>query len=149
MPSRRREARRLAAALAGLLLLQAPAAIAGPIADPRQSVDIFREAMAAGDAEAIAGLFAENAILLAPTGEAFGGRDAIRAVYQRNFDAGRNTIVFDEVQFEAGSDRAVMLWLWHLTIENAGTTRGRSMLYWRRTDAGWEIVADMFQAVGN
>jgi uncharacterized protein (TIGR02246 family) len=105
------------AALLGLLLAWAgPAACPGdePKATPaqkdraedekalREHIEAFRKAFDAGDADAIAAQFAEDARVVDPSGEVFEGRDAIRDRFAEGFEAqpGR-TIVLDpqSIQF--------------------------------------------------
>jgi hypothetical protein len=46
---------------------------------------------------------------------------------------------------------AALMWTWSLSISpQAGVpelSRGRSLLYLKRTGTAWQIAADMFQAV--
>ena len=135
-------ARRLAALL-GLLVLAGPAAAEG-LADPAEAPAIFQRATAAGDLEAIMALYAPNAVLLFPGAPVIGGRDKIRAVYQRNFDAGPNKLTIHAAQLDGDADSAVILWVW--TFEITPFTRtGRSMLFLKRGEQGWLIYADMLQ----
>jgi len=131
------------------LLAAAPAS--AQVAAPLDAVDVFVRATAAGDAEAIASLYAPNAILLAPGAPVFAGRDTIRSIQQRNAAAGQSSMVFDDVKMDAGENQAVVLWSWTTTIKPAsgGDTivqRGRSMVYFVRAPEGWFISVDMFQA---
>jgi uncharacterized protein (TIGR02246 family) len=112
---------------------------------------VFEKATAAGDAEAIAALYAPDAVLFAPGGQTIAGRDAIRAVFRRNQAAGPNKIRFSDVKIDAGDDRAIMLWSWTLEIAPQGrppvVTKGRSLLHWKRISGVWQITADMFQSL--
>ncbi len=55
--------------------------------DVRAVLDAFDAAFAAGDAEALSGMFAPDASLLLLFGEPFDGRDAIHAHWTRVFEA--------------------------------------------------------------
>jgi uncharacterized protein (TIGR02246 family) len=135
----------LAAALA------AEAAVAQTIEHPRDAAAIFEQATAAGNVDAIAGLYAPGGMLLTPDGKEGRGRDAIRAVYARNQAVGPNAMQFHDVSVDETADTATMLWLWTLTIAPPDRQKieidGRSLLYWKRLDGEWQIVLDMFQVI--
>ncbi len=140
---------RIVAAGAVALTLIAHPALA-QVAQPLDAVDVFVAATAAGDADAIAALYAPNALLLAPGAPVIGGREAIRAIHQRNAGLGESTIAFDDVKIDAGQNQAIVLWSWTSTVKppsgDAVVQRGRSMVYFVRAEAGWFISVDMFQA---
>lgn len=133
-----------------LLLMAGPAFAQHPaMTRPQDAPAIITAATAAGDAAAIASLYAGDAVLLTPQGQTISGRAAIEAAFARNHAAGPNRIAFTEVRTDADEQRAVMLMAWDLRIEPKGqapvAVRGRSMLYFKKVAAGWVIVADMFQ----
>lgn len=143
----------LAAGALCLALALAPglARAQAAIADLRAAASTIILLTAAGDIDGLAALYAPDAILFLSDGTTAAGRDAIRAVYERNRAAGTNRIAFNQVSYDGGADRGVTVWAWTLTIEPAGggdavATSGRSLVYWKRYPAGWLIVADMFQA---
>lgn len=133
-----------------LFVIAAPAAAQSPFpGSPRDAAALFEKATAAGDVDAIAGLYAPDAVLLAPGGQTIAGRDAIRTVHRNNRAAGHNAIRFTNMKIDAGDDRAVVLWAWISEIKPQGrppvVTRGRSLVYWKRISGVWQITADMFQ----
>ena len=132
--------------LAGVFSGAGPAAAEG-LATPADAVQRFVAATAAGDADAIAAMYDPKALFIAPGHAPIAGRDAIRAVFQRNFSLGRNRIVFTKVQTETGADRAATYWEWSAQIDGQGGTQtrlnGRSLVYFTRRDEGWLISADM------
>lgn len=120
------------------------------IAHPREVAKVFEEATAAGDAAAIAALYADKAIMLLPGRPVVSGREAIRGVFERNFKLGPNSIKFGAVQVDGNDERAVVVSTWVSEIKPqtgaAVRTAGRSMLYFVKSpDAGWRISADMMQ----
>ena len=133
------------------LLPVAAAAQPGFSGTPKDAAAVFEKATAAGDVDAIAALYAPDALLLAPGGQTVAGREAIRAVHRRNQAAGPNKIRFSDVKIDAGEDRAIMLWSWTLEIAPQGrppvVTKGRSLVHWQRIAGVWQITADMFQAL--
>jgi uncharacterized protein (TIGR02246 family) len=134
-----------------LLLPLAAAAQSGFSGTPKDAAAVFEKATASGDVDAIAALYAPDALLLAPGGQTIAGREAIRAVQRRNQAAGPNTIRFTDVKIDAGEDRAIMLWAWTLQIAPQGrppvVTKGRSLVHWKRLSGVWQITADMFQTL--
>jgi uncharacterized protein (TIGR02246 family) len=134
------------------VLLPLPAAAQAVFSGaPKDAAAIFEKATAAGDVEAIAALYAPDAVLFAPGGQTIAGRDAIRAVFRRNQTAGPNNIHFSDVKIDAGDERAIMLWSWTLEIAPQGrppvVTKGRSLVHWKRISGVWQITADMFQSL--
>jgi uncharacterized protein (TIGR02246 family) len=129
----------------------AGAALAQTIAHPQDAAAIFEQAVAAGDIDAIAALYAPRAALLTPDGRDAHGRDAIRGVYATNQRLGANSMQFHDVTAEEGPDSAMMYWGWTLTITPSGKDQikvnGRSALFWKRIDGRWQIVLDMFQVL--
>ena len=73
-----------------LLLPGVAAAQSGFSGAPKDAAALFEKATAAGDVDAIASLYAPDAVLLAPGGQTIAGRDAIRAVHRRNQAAVRS-----------------------------------------------------------
>jgi uncharacterized protein (TIGR02246 family) len=136
-----------------LAVLLPVAAAAQPVfsGSPKDAAAVFEKATAAGDVDAIASLYAPDAVLFGPGGQTIAGREAIRAVHRRNQAAGPNTIRFSEVKIDAGDDRAIMLWGWTSQIAPQGrppvVTKGRSLVHWKRTAGGWQITMDMFQVL--
>jgi len=136
-----------------LAVLLPVAAAAQPVfsGSPKDAAAVFEKATAAGDVDAIASLYAPDAVLFGPGGQTIAGREAIRAVHRRNQAVGPNTIRFSEVKIDAGDDRAIMLWGWTSQIAPQGrppvVTKGRSLVHWKRTAGVWQITMDMFQVL--
>jgi uncharacterized protein (TIGR02246 family) len=118
--------------------------------NPQQLQALFAAAVGGGDVDAIATLYAPDAMLLLPNGETAMGRAAIRAVYAANQKPGANTMEFGQAQVDGDSRRAALIWTWNLRIApQAGfprTTRGRSLLYLRKSGNVWQIALEMVQA---
>ena len=134
------------------LILTAPAAWgqeSRPFANLQEAVDAMVAAVAARDANAIAGLYAEDAIVLSPNREPTAGRTAIRDGWVRSFASGYSALRVGRVRTERGVDRAASVFVWEATIVQQGNTtqtlRGRSMLYLKQVEGGWLISADMWQ----
>lgn len=136
----------IAGAVAVLFVIAGASAQSG-LATPRAAAEIFVKATAAGDADAIAALYAPDAVMLAPGLATISGRDAIRATFVRNFGIGKNVIAFDDIRSETGQDRAAVLWQWRseITPASGATIRltGRSLVYFKLVGGAWLISADM------
>lgn len=134
----------------GCLLLglsSASAAAQGGLELLAHADEAFEEAFAKGDADAIANLYWDEAVLFLANGEKFTGREAIRKVYQGNFDAGRNTLNITERATAPCDDQAMLIWTWNQEITPPGqapyTTKGAASMFWQRKDGVWRIASDM------
>lgn len=130
-----------------------PATSVAQVTDPRDAAKVFVEATASGNVDALANLYAPNAIMLLPKLPVINGRDAIRKVFARNAALGANSIKFTDIRTDRGADYAVVMWAWVSEIKpnNGAPVRmsGRSLVYFKRSQSGWLISADMFQAAPN
>jgi uncharacterized protein (TIGR02246 family) len=125
------------------------AAAEPPIDDIRAIAQTVSAAAASGDVDALAALYAPNALLLPPNGAVVSGREAIRAANAGNQAAGANTLEFGQLRVAGDERRATVIWTWTLTITPEGkppvAASGRSMVYLERGESGWQILLDMFQ----
>jgi uncharacterized protein (TIGR02246 family) len=142
----------VAVAMGAILLLTLAVvarAVDGPT-DPRHAAELMARATADGDADALAALYAPNAILLAPGAPPIVGRDAIRSIAARNAQMGKTSLVFGDIRMDQSGEAALVLWEWTRTTQpaqgNPVASKGRSMVYFRKSGDLWLIVADMFQA---
>ncbi|MFD0988266.1 YybH family protein [Methyloligella solikamskensis] len=126
---------------------QAPASAEEGLKLLADADEVFEEAFANGDADAIAELYSEKAVLFLADGEKFTGRDAIRQAYQGNFDAGRNTLNITERATAPCKDQAMLIWTWEQEIAPPGQapykTHGAGSMFWQRRDGVWRISSDM------
>ena len=94
-------------------------------------------------------LYAPGAVLLFPNAPVIGGSEQIRAVFQRNFAAGRNRLTIHQAQIDGQGDVAVILWTWTFEVIPADGQAlrrdGRSLVFFKRGAEGWLIHADMLQ----
>ncbi len=150
--SRRGWSAGLAAAVAGLAMLggRHAAAQQGP-AGPEELVRQFTVAMAERNADKLAALHAERAVLMMPEGPVAAGRDQIRAIYARNFATADMRMTLAQARVDGGEDSAVVLWVWNVEIGPPGRDplrrRVRSMVHVKKTPGGWQIFADMYQVL--
>jgi len=140
---------RFAGAVLTAFAMMSPA-MAG-LDNPGMAPNAYAQAVANGDADALAALYKDDARAFAPDGSMLEGRAAIKAANARNFAAGSSQIEFTDVQYDFGDTKGVMLWTWTLTISPTGgapiMVKGRSLVGWAKGAEGWEITADMFQVL--
>ena len=129
---------------AGAAFAQAPALT------PENLPQLYTNAIAARDVEAIGGFYAERAILMTPEGPVAGGRDQIKALMARNFAGGAMRMTVNQARRDGDPNHAVVIMDWLLEIAPAGREpvrrRVRSLFYMRNGGGTWQIVADMYQA---
>ncbi|WDR05924.1 SgcJ/EcaC family oxidoreductase [Devosia rhodophyticola] len=122
---------------------------ATPMANPSEALDTMIAAVAARDADAIAALYTDDALLLGSNSNALSGRKAIRDVWANNFSGGYSVLETGNPRTERGTDRAAVIFVWQATIRPNGAAetfiQGRTMLYFRLAEGGWLISADMWQ----
>ena len=116
------------------------------MAAPRDAAAALAAAVKAQDADAIAGLYLPDAVLLSPGAAPVSGQAAIRAVWAQNFKGGMRSLTFEDIRPEQGSDRAAVAWTWTAGMAWSGQSfTGRSLVYFTLTPEGWRISADMWQ----
>ncbi|WP_417597883.1 YybH family protein [Pararhodobacter oceanensis] len=122
------------------------------VANPRDAIPPMVAAVEARDANAIAALYTEDAIILGAGRPVVAGREAIRDSWIQSFAGGYSVLEVGRPRTERGADRALMVFLWQATIQPEGGEAqqivGRSMLYFTRVEGGWLISADMWQPAG-
>lgn len=120
-----------------------------PIEVARKIAATMSAAVASGDIDAYAGLYAADALLLPPNGAVIVGRDNIRTVLAANQRTGANKLEFGQFHVNGDESQATLLWTWILTITPPDKppiqTRGRSVVDLRLLGDRWQIAVDMFQ----
>ena len=137
-------------ALAAVVLLLAacqhvPARPGGEEAAVHDVVARYESASNAGDAVALAALYADDALLLPPDGGIVSGHDAILAFWQDGIESG---ISFEVVEssVDAGNGYVVGRFLMEASA-SAPADSGKYILCLKRgRDGAWRVVADMWNA---
>lgn len=109
----------------------------------------FESALNAGDAEALAGLFTDDAVVLPPDMPRLEGRDAIRDLWQGFIDVGvQGELTVDEV--EVLGDTAIKVGSYTVTIpgeDGAETTEtGKFLEVLKQEEGAWRIHRDIWNA---
>jgi uncharacterized protein (TIGR02246 family) len=149
--NRRRGARARPAILLACLSMLAPVAGAAA-ADSAETLiapelGVLLETQAAawsrGDLDTFASVYAEDALFLSPSGTTRGRAELVERYRRRYPDAaamGRLTLEVIEVR--AGADAAGVAARWTLSYADRPDATGLTLLVFRRTAEGWQIVQD-------
>jgi len=108
----------------------------------------FAEAFTAGDAEAVAAMYTEDALVLPPGKEAIEGRAAIQADIAADL-AGMEGMVMSLEIIEVQAAHGHALEVGGYTIEGADGSHvdhGKYISIWKSTDDGWKITRDIWNS---
>ncbi len=149
----------LTAALAAPLTGCQPAAPAADVAttttaataDPaaaragiERSSQRFVEAMAAGDADAVAALYLPDAIVLPPGAPPVVGRDAIRADFAAMLASGGLVVTLTTDEVTRYGDDAVERATIAILADGKVVQTGKSLVVWRLVGGEWLYARDMY-----
>ena len=108
----------------------------------------FLEAFNAGDAEAVAAMYAEDAVILPPGKEAIEGRAAIEADWEADMASMEGMVMsFEITEVQAAHGHA--LEVGGYTVEGADGSHvdhGKYIAIWKNTDDGWKISRDIWNS---
>ena len=107
----------------------------------------FMAAFAAGDAQALATLYAENGMLLPPNSDFVSGTAAIQEFWQAVMDAGVAGAKLTVEEAQGLDDTAWEVGRYAL-YDPAGSTidEGKYIVLWKRTEAGWRLHRDIWNS---
>ena len=106
----------------------------------------WQAAMNAGDADAIAALYAEDARLLPPNDKAMTGRDAVKAMFGAMIDSGAS-VELNPIEIESAGDVAYTVGTYVLSIAGEVADRGKYVEIWRRSaDGTWLMSNDIWNS---
>lgn len=122
----------------------APTADETPVASELAArLDEQAGAWSRGDLDAFAAIYAEDALFLSPSGTTRGRAELVERYRRRYPDAaamGRLTLEVLEVR--AGAETAGVAARWTLSWDDRPEATGLTLLVFRRTADGWQIVQD-------
>jgi uncharacterized protein (TIGR02246 family) len=142
--------RRIAAALAALALalpLTASAQAAGDVRAQIEKADqAWQAAYNAGDAAALAALYAEDAKVMAPGSETVSGRAAIQDFFKQDLAQGaKNALTTNEVL--SGGDYATSIGGYVATAaDGSHLDHGTYMTVFKKVDGAWKIYRDTWKS---
>jgi len=109
---------------------------------------LFSEAIARGDAQAIAKLYTEDAILLPERGEMVKGRQAIGEFWKTAMDDGVKSVTVTTLDVGGSGDLAHEVGTVLLTLQAEGrppaTASAKFVVVWKREADGWKIHRDIW-----
>ena len=109
---------------------------------------LFSEAIARGDAQAIAKLYTEDAILLPERGELVKGRQAIGEFWKTAMDDGVKSVTVTTLDVGGSGDLAHEVGTVLLTLQAEGrppaTASAKFVVVWKREADGWKIHRDIW-----
>ncbi|MGQ0703727.1 MAG: YybH family protein [Gemmatimonadales bacterium] len=126
---------------------QAPQPPIDVTAEMRAANGQFTAAFTAHDAQALAGLYTEDAKVLPPNSDFVVGRTAIQTFWQGVMDAGVAGAALT-VEEAVGTDSlAVEVGRYRLS-SSAGDTidEGKYIVWWKRASAGWRLHRDIWNS---
>jgi uncharacterized protein (TIGR02246 family) len=111
------------------------------------TVDRYVAASNQGDAEALAELYADDALLLPPDHEPIHGREAIVEFWRRGTDQG---LEVSALRLEIDGDLAYMVGRYRLppTQEEAADSGQYVLCLKRQADGAWKLTADIWNGSG-
>lgn len=109
----------------------------------------FSEALARGDAVALAGFYRSDAVLLPPQSGPVEGRDAIQKFWADLIQAGVKRLQLTTTDVQANGDLASETGNYHLEMQPASgtplTDDGKYVVVWRRdADGTWKLYRDIY-----
>jgi len=113
-----------------------------------QANTLFSEAIARGDAQAIAKLYTEDAILLPERGELVKGRQAIGEFWKTAMDGGVKSVTVTTLDVGGSGDLAHEVGTVLLTLQAEGrppaTASAKFVVVWKREADGWKMHRDIW-----
>ena len=109
----------------------------------------FVTAMRAGDAQAAATIYADDAVLMVPAVDVVHGRSAIERFWRIGLDAGIQDVQLDVLEISRAGDVVVEIGAYALRLVSERgipvEDRGKYLTVHRvQTDGGWRRTAEMF-----
>jgi uncharacterized protein (TIGR02246 family) len=142
--------RRIAASLTALALALPVAASAQNAGDLRAQIEkadqAWQAAYNAGDAAAVAGLYAEDAKVMAPGHETASGRAAIQDLFKQDLTQGaKNALTTGEVL--SGGDYVIAMGGYVATAaDGSHLDHGTYMTVYKKVDGAWKIYRDTWKS---
>jgi ketosteroid isomerase-like protein len=133
-----------------VLLAALTPAVAPAADDVRGAIEAvgrqFSADFAKSDAAALAGHYAEDAMVLPPNAEIVKGRAAIQAFWQSNVETMKH-LGLTTTEVHSGGDYAYEVGTYEIgTAPDAVVDRGKFMVVWKKAGGKWWIYRDMFSS---
>jgi uncharacterized protein (TIGR02246 family) len=110
----------------------------------------FEAAMAAGSADSLAALYAENGSMMAPNMMGVTSRDSIRAAFGPMMQAGKSMLTLNTVTVSANGPMAVERGTYHFTFTPtrgpAQPDSGKYLVHWHNVNGTWLMSDDIWNS---
>jgi uncharacterized protein (TIGR02246 family) len=104
----------------------------------------FMETFARGDADALAGMYSEKGVALAPSSQPAEGRAAIHALWQSIIDSKAKDFKLQTTDVQQAGDLASETGRYTVTLANGQTTSGNYVVVWKREAGAWKLYRDIW-----
>lgn len=107
----------------------------------------FMTVFKAGDAEGVAALYTNNALLLPPNAELVRGRENIEAFWQGAMESGVRSLALESVEVTSQGSTACEVGTFTLFGENKQPLdEGKYIVIWKRASAAWKLHRDIWNS---
>jgi uncharacterized protein (TIGR02246 family) len=103
-------------------------------------------AMLAGNAEAVADLYTDDAVVFPPGAKLASGRSEIVAFWQGGIDAGIKDLSLETVSFESVGDLASEAGSLRIVATDGQVTEARYVVVWKRVMGVWKLHRDIWNS---
>lgn len=111
----------------------------------RRADEVFESAFARGDAETVASLYTDDAMLLPAGSDFVKGKDAIRNYWQSAMDMGVKELKLNILEIEDCAETAVCTGEYALIGEGASVVdNGKYMVVWKQQGRDWKMYRDIW-----
>ncbi len=104
----------------------------------------FVAAIMAGDAEAAAAAYTDDAYVLAPDTATVRGREDILAYWQGEIDSGVENMVINTGEVASSGDLAYVVGTLEMTVADGSTEHHRYVLVFKLVSGAWRLHLDIF-----
>jgi uncharacterized protein (TIGR02246 family) len=126
--------------------------VGAALADDKQDIEEvnakFEQALTAGDAAAIAALYAEDAVMFPPASPPVEGRANIQALWQSFIDAGVTSLDLNATEIASSGDLAYDLGTFSITTKTDSGEMpgsGKYLVVWHKSaDGTWQLYRDIW-----
>ncbi len=123
-----------------------PPVTTGPDAEIADLSDRWEQALNAGDVDALAALYADDARVLAPNAEMAVGQEAVRAAFGEMVAAGWGGEL-TTIEAQSSGDLGYNVGTFVLETKDGGLVdRGKFIEIWQRIDGQWRITNDIWNS---
>jgi uncharacterized protein (TIGR02246 family) len=115
---------------------------------PRSAIEAqsrkFEEAVAKGDAAAVAKLYAVDAELLPPGMPVVSGRGAIENFWKGGMEKAAKKITLGTRELHAAGDIATEIGTWRVEDATGKAAEGKSIVLWKKIGGVWQLYRDIW-----